>query len=450
MPPPRSAAILVIAVLGLGLLIGGLGASSSTSLASNSRPTILVAAAPQQPVPSSSPDASALEDAGSAAAPASEEPASEPAQEPASEPTQQEPAASEPQSDSEQTPSDQETTPSLPEVHHVFVIALPGQGYSAAFGPSSPATYLTQTLVPKGELLTHYYATAHADLPNYLALISGQPANPQTQYDCPNYVDMSDSGEGCVYGADVKTIADQLSGAGLTWKAYISDIGNGPAGTDTTCRHPAIGAPDDTLTPRTGDQYATRHNPFVYFHSITDTPDCAVLDVGLDELDADLATADTAPNYSFIAANPGDLAADDAFLKTWVPKILDSPAYKTDGLLAIVFDQGAPDDTRSCCGQDADKGGGRAGALLLSPFVKEGTENKKGYNHYSLLASIEDLFSLDHLGQADNTDLPVFDLAHTYTASAATARVSQVRHRLFTKRGFRAGEDPDHRTTRGG
>jgi hypothetical protein len=245
---------------------------------------------------------------------------------------------------------------------------------------------------------------------------------------------VNDSGEGCVYPADVKTIADQLATNGLTWKSYVGD---------TTCRHPAIGAPDDTLQPRPGDLYATRHNPFVYFHSITDTPDCDVSDVGLDTLEADLASADTAPNYSFIAEPPGDLAASDAFLKTWVPKILKSPAYKTDGLLAIVFDQGAPYDTRSCCGQEKDKGGGRAGALLLSPFVEAGSVNKKGFNHYSLLASIEDLFSLDHLGQADGTDLPVFD-QHTYKATAATARVSQVRHRLFTKRGSRAGEDGHH------
>jgi hypothetical protein len=446
MPPPRSAAILVIAVLGLGLLIGGLGASSSSSLAS-ARPTILVSA-PQAAAPSASSDASALEDAGSAAAPAEEQaPAGE---EPASEPTQEAPA--QPQEQPEQPESDQtpaDTGPTLPEVHHVFVIALSGQGYTAAFGPTSPATYLTQTLVPKGELLPHYYATAHADLPNYIALISGQPINPQTQYDCPNYVDVSDSGDGCVYGADVKTIADQLAGDGLTWKAYIGDMGNGAAGTPTTCRHPANGAPDDTLQPRQGDLYATRHNPFVYFHSITDTPDCDVSDVGLESLEADLASAETAANYSFIAPPPGDLAADDAFLKTWVPKILKSPAYKEDGLLAIVFDQGTPYDTRSCCGQEKDKGGGRAGALLLSPFVRAGSVNKKGFNHFSLLASIEDLFSLEHLGEADNADLPVFD-QHTYKATAATARVSQNRHRLFTKRGSRGVEDGHHRTTRGG
>jgi hypothetical protein len=38
----------------------------------------------------------------------------------------------------------------------------------------------------------------------------------------------------------------------------------------TPCRHPMIGAPDDTQKARIGDQYATRHDPFVYFHSMID------------------------------------------------------------------------------------------------------------------------------------------------------------------------------------
>jgi phosphatidylinositol-3-phosphatase len=474
MPPPRSAAILVLGVVGLGLLIGGLGSSGSTSLANSGTPPIILASAPQQPAPA--PTAAPTEDAGSAAAPETTSSDTTPAPTPTPSQTTSTTSSTTPPPSSDQQPSDNTTTPTdqftLPAVRHVFVIVLSGQGYTAAFGPSSQATYLTKTLVPKGELLEHYYATGHADLPNYIALISGQAGNPQTDFDCQTYADLTpgtvDSegqaeGEGCVYPAAVQTIGDELQVNGFSWKSYMGDIGSGPPGTPTTCRHPAIGAPDDTYKARPGDQYATRHNPFVYFHSIIDSPDCSTEDVGLDQLEADLAAADSTPNYSFIAPNlcdsgtespcvdgsPGGLVKSDAFLKEWVPKILASPAYKADGLLAIVFDQGAPNDVRSCCGETDNQGGGRAGALLLSQFVKAGTVNKTTYNNYSLLASIEDLFALGRLGGANTTDLPVFD-RHTYTATATTARVSQVRHRLFTKRGFRAGDDGHHRTTRGG
>ena len=36
---------------------------------------------------------------------------------------------------------------------------------------------------------------------------------------------------------------------------------------------PAINSQDHTQSAHKGDQYAARHNPFVYFHSIIDSPD---------------------------------------------------------------------------------------------------------------------------------------------------------------------------------
>ena len=38
--------------------------------------------------------------------------------------------------------------------------------------------------------------------------------------------------------------------------------------------------------------------------------------------------------------------------------------------------------------------------MLLSPFLKPGTLNDTGYNHYSLLRTIEDTFGLAPLGYA--------------------------------------------------
>ena len=48
-------------------------------------------------------------------------------------------------------------------------------------------------------------------------------------------------------------------------------------------------------------------------------------------------------------------------------------------------------------------GGGQTGAVLLSPFIKPGTVSEQSYNHYSLLASIEETFKLGRLGE---THLP--------------------------------------------
>lgn len=45
-------------------------------------------------------------------------------------------------------------------------------------------------------------------------------------------------------------------------------------------------------------------------------------------------------------------------------------------------------------------GGGDVGLVLLSPFIRPGTVSSVDYNHYSALRTIEDIFSLSHLGDA--------------------------------------------------
>ena len=291
-----------------------------------------------------------------------------------------------------------------PGIGHVFVINLENKNYEKTWGSASPATYLNGTLAPKGQLLAQYYGTSHASLGNYITQISGQPSNPETNADCTTFTEYR-NGRGCVYPPKVKTVADQLDGAGKTWKSYQE-------GMSTPCRHPKIGAGDTTLIARKGDMYATRHNPFVYFHSIIDTPRCAANVVDLTALDTDLAATDSTPNLVYITPDlchdghdtpcvdgqPGGLVSADKFLTTWVAKILQSPAYLTDGLLVITLDE-ADADASACCGQKGP-GGGRIGALLLSARVKAGTTNDTPYNHYSLLCSIEDMFGLAHLGRA--------------------------------------------------
>jgi hypothetical protein len=45
-------------------------------------------------------------------------------------------------------------------------------------------------------------------------------------------------------------------------------------------------------------------------------------------------------------------------------------------------------------------GGGRVGAVLVSPFIAAGSWNNTPYNHYSLLRTMERLFGLPALGYA--------------------------------------------------
>jgi hypothetical protein len=325
----------------------------------------------------------------------------------------------------------------LPAIRHVFIIVLENESASTTFAPNSPAPYLAKTLTSEGAYLPNYYGTGHESNDNYISMISGQAPNPQNQADCQDFDNFEPDmigaygqavGTGCVFPADVKTIANQLDDAGLTWRDYNQSMGATPSREPSVCAHPGINQQDGTQTATAADQYATRHNPFVYFHSIID--DTALCDshvVNLDLLPQDLASDESTPNYVFITPDlcsdghdatcadpnrPGGFAGIDQFLQQWVPKVTGSPAFRHEnGLLAIVFDEGAnTNDSSSCCGEIPGPnspepgingpGGGDTGAVLLSPCIKPGTVSKQAYNHYTLLRSVEDLFGLAHLGYA--------------------------------------------------
>ncbi len=335
---------------------------------------------------------------------------------------------------------------------HVFLIVLENEPYQVTFGERSPAPYLAHVLPGRGALLTQYFATGHYSLDNYIAMISGQAPDHDTQRDCHVYAPFRRSapgldangqihGNGCVYPADVKTLANQLQDAGFGWRGYMEDMGADPSREASTCGHVQLGAIDRTGVSTARDRYADKHDPFVYFHSIIDDhANCAAHVVNLDQLPRDLESIATTPNFAFITPNlchdghnapckdgePGGLVSANAFLRKWVPRITASPAFKMDGVLIITFDEGT--DASACCGETSPPGapwpgvfgpgGGRIGAVVLSPFVKPGTVSDVPYNHYSLLRSVEDWFGLPHLGYAGQRGLRPFD-TDVFTRDAA-------------------------------
>jgi len=420
-------------------------------------------------------------------------------------------------------------------ITHVIVVELENESFGTTFGPSSPATYLNDTLVPQGELLKSYYAVGHVSLDNYIAQVSGQAPNLTTNSDCagsyngvtPGTLDSNQAlypgqvdGQGCVFPQSVETIGNQLDRAypftiGSDWRQYTEDMGNDPArdggqpdalgGTD--CAHPTQTngvATDDTNNAEgpnaTGsqvkstitDQYANRHNPFVWFHSVTDNTwlcdhDVVPLGTAITQSDGtvsyqghlaqDLKLAWTTPRFAFITPNlcndghdancagtndaggtTGGLVGADDFLRTWMPLILNSPAYRSGHtLVMITFDEGSPADTAAGNneqpGPNNDNpgyspllnapipayggmtyydllgvkgltpnveppagtmpGGGQVGAVLLNPdWIQAGTtEDAVTYNHYSALRTFEDLLGI-RFGGADG---------HGHLGFAATA-----------------------------
>jgi hypothetical protein len=168
------------------------------------------------------------------------------------------------------------------------------------------------------------------------------------------------------------------------------DYGTPDALGGAACAHPPIGGHDFTNSAAAHDQYATRHNPFVYFHSVIDDQDrCDEHVVPLGGVQAgsggardsfrghlyeDLRSPQTTPNFMFVTPNLcndahdatcagpnvegttdaagkniGGLVAADLWLKHWMPMILASPAYRSGKLLVVLtFDESGFTDSRAC------------------------------------------------------------------------------------------------------
>jgi phosphatidylinositol-3-phosphatase len=489
MPSARAAAVAVCALLAFGVM---LGSSVSPVAQSAADAPIIVAVSPPAAAPAPAEDAAPADSGAVAAAPVEAAPQQQIIYQTVPQNTTPTPTPP--------APLPIPPLPPLPSVSHVFIVMLTGHGYEAAFGANSQATYLSKTLTTHGELIPNYYGITHGALANEIGLISGQGPTKQTAANCPEYTDVTPgtqgdqgqaTGDGCVYPADVKTLADQLFTAGNTWKAYVE--GAGTAGCD-----------------RTTKSYETWRNPFLNFHSLNDNAAlCNPNVVDLPQLQTDLAQVGDTPGLSYIVPNschdgsdvpcspgaPAGLPAADTWLQTVIPQIEQSAGYKQGGLIAITFDSAPKDgpeaDSTACCGQpetypnlpaddpsqqptpapaapdpnatapapDATSapapdsttttdtttapapaqpranasqdqttptttppptrttgGGGKVGLLLISPYVTPNTVNNTGYyNHFSLFASIEDLFSQGRIAYGNLPDLTVFDNT-VYTA----------------------------------
>jgi hypothetical protein len=449
LPSPRVSALLVLAFLGFGVIIGDVVSSPVQSSLAASRGPMKLILPRATTAGTSAPTAGAGSPAGSSSA-ASEPPLAEAEATPsagssassgAAAPAKSKPPAgtapASSSSGSERKPAGGSAT-TLPRVKHVFVIMLSDEPFASVFGPSSSAPYLSKTLERRGELLVRYYGVAHAGLADGIALLSGQGPTDQTAANCPTFADITPGramanqqvlGQGCVYPPSTGTLPAQLAAKHLQWRAYVQGIGEGAV---AACAHPALGQVDPTAAQApAGQGYATFRNPLVYFHSVIDSRACQLDDVGLGRLGGDLSSAKRTPSFSYIVPDrchdgdsvpcapgaPAGMAPADAFLGQVVPKILASKAYKDGGLLLITVDQapasGEFADSSSCCGQPqfpnltagapagaTHRGGGQVGALLLSPFVKPASTSQEPFNHFSLLRTIEDLYGLAHLGYA--------------------------------------------------
>jgi phospholipase C len=321
-------------------------------------------------------------------------------------------------------PSVRAQTPALegvPPFRHVFVLVLENENFDDSWGPASKAHFLNG-LRARGVFADQYYATGHASLDNYIAMVSGQPANPLTSSDCAavNLWQCVQPQEAMAGG---RNLADQLDEAGVTWKGYMDTMPGPCFHADYSPTAPPGDPYQGNSQERPAYDYADRHNPFLYFDDIVgNDARCRKHVVPFTSLAKDIAL-DRVPRFGFITPDtchdghddpcsngrPGGLVSADRWLAKTVPPLLDY-LYANDGLLLITFDENGFSDADDvgCCtgGPGGVQGfGGRIGLVALSPRLQPGRVTHAAYDHMSMLRTIEDVFGIaEHLNNAGTAD----------------------------------------------
>src|SRR6266545_2986005 len=249
----------------------------------------------------------------------------------------------------------------IPNFSHIFEIIFENKEASQVIGNSS-APYFNSLAQHYGRA-TNLTATSHPSLPNYIALTGGDTFG------------ISSNCTTCFI--DKPNIADQVEAAGKSWKAYMESM------------------PSPCFVGDSGGIYRQKHNPFIYYDAIrTNAARCNRI-VPFTQFATDLQS-NRVPNYAWITPNMCNSAHDcgiataDAWLATWVPQILASPAWQQNGVLFITFDEGSSNTG----------GGGTVATLVISPLGKPAFQSNIAYTHYSLLRTIEDAWGLSPLAHA--------------------------------------------------
>jgi hypothetical protein len=252
---------------------------------------------------------------------------------------------------------------------HVVIVVDENAAYTSWVG-SSTMPYLNSLIASYG-LATQYYADTHPSIGNYEMLVTGQILTnneAETPALFPIYAD---------------NIVRELTARGKTWKAY------------------AEGIPSQGYVGGNTGYYVVEHVPLAYLADVQGSAYGRIGLVPFYQFATDIA-ASQLPNFSFVtpnACNDGQdcaLGMADSWLQANIPPLLASTPFKDDGLLIILFDESSFDNTN---------GGGRVGALLISPaFSKPGYQSATLYQHESALRLM-----LEGLG------------VHTLPGAAATA-----------------------------
>lgn len=249
---------------------------------------------------------------------------------------------------------------------HVLVVVEENREYGDVIGDSN-APYVN-SLAQKYGLATSWYGVSHPSLPNYLAMISGSTHG------------VSDDGTGYVFPGP--TLVDQLAAKGVGWKAYMEDM------------------PTPCFTGASSSGYAKKHDPFMYFSSITSSPAQCARVVPFTQFGTDLSGG-SLPAFAWISPNLCNDGHDcdnptmDGWLQSHLAPVLTSTWFAQGGVVVLTWDEGS--SSAGCCSGSA---GGHIPTIVIAHDSPSAHQLASNGDHYGMLRAIEDAYGVSALGSA--------------------------------------------------
>ncbi len=250
----------------------------------------------------------------------------------------------------------------------IFIIILENKSEQAVFDNA-----FMKGLAAQGVRLSKYFGVTHPSQPNYIAATAGLP-----------FVTDDDR-----HDIDATNIVDLLEAKGVSWKAYMEDL------------------PETNKTIHISQNrlYFRKHNPFISFDNVRNSPARLANIVNAKHLQADVKN-NAWPQYSWYTPNiqhDGHTPPDDFqpsnplrhvnFIAHWLQDflvpLLANPKFMKGTLVVLTFDESVP---------HADN---HVYHVLLGEMVKPNTVESEIFNHYSLLRTVEENFQLGNLGRND-------------------------------------------------
>jgi hypothetical protein len=273
---------------------------------------------------------------------------------------------------------------SFPQYDHVFLLIMENENYNQVIGNQHAP--ILNALAQDYGLATNYRGVADPSEPNYVAMLGGDlfSVSGDDPYWFPGQT------------VNANNLMSQLEGAGKTWRGYFQNMPY-PGYRGYCYPDKCNGIPDaDT-------QYVTKHNGIVNFANLQTPTELGKM-FPFTQLSADLA-AGSVPNFSYIVPdechdmhgappwcvdsdNTGTvqqswlIAQGDKFAGSVVNMITSSSTWKSgNNAIVITFDEG-----NTATSQIA--------TIVITNHGPRGVIDSASYNHYSLLASLQQAFGL--------------------------------------------------------